>query len=610
MKCALAATCLSLWSGLALSAVAPFPSTIFVAEEATENEIAAANVLQKYLATAKFSATITRSAPSSGTPMIAVGYDAATSALGVPTSRIEKLAGNDSYILSSKYMPPSIAIASTKLSMRGAILGAHRLLETLGFDFIAPVETLLPTIISTNATSALDSDFVPVFESRDNDEWPSAHNPDWALALGYNGANAHGTSGGYQKYASPPGFVHTSYNLLAGESGYNVANCKRNGSGPCLDVYNAHPEWFWPKNNPSQYGQLCWTEPTLIEELKRAVRDILSKDPDANIISVSQNDNYNYCNTSTEAAVIAEEGSPQGPLLRAVNAIAEDIEKDFPNVAVDTLAYQYTRSPPKLTKPRHNVIVRLCSIECNFAKPLYHPSNAPFNKDMMGWAAISNRTYIWNYVTNFAAYLQPFPNYYVVGENIKYFASRGVAGLFEEGSYTTPGGDMEFLKDYVMGKVLLDPSLDPYKLITTFLDGYYGPAAPFVRSYMDLFHGAIDDADYYMHESFDENAPFLTPIALLTAKASLDKGQILVAATRYAQRVRVVKMAIQYVALLRWDALRAFAASESISWPFADDKSSEWKLFNATATSVGVTTISEGKCDLACFKGRVFPKQQ
>ena len=42
MKCAFAATCLSLWSGLALSAVAPFPSTIFVAEEATENEIAAA----------------------------------------------------------------------------------------------------------------------------------------------------------------------------------------------------------------------------------------------------------------------------------------------------------------------------------------------------------------------------------------------------------------------------------------------------------------------------------------------------------------------------------------------------------------------------------------
>ena len=47
-------------------------------------------------------------------------------------------------------------------------------------------------------------------------------------------------------------------------------------------------------------------------------------------------------------------------------------------------------------QPRPNVIIRLCSIECNFAMPLTDPSNAPFQKDMEKWAAVSNRTYIWN----------------------------------------------------------------------------------------------------------------------------------------------------------------------------------------------------------------------
>jgi hypothetical protein len=34
-----------------------------------------------------------------------------------------------------------------------------------------------------------------------------------------------------------------------------------------------------------------------------------------------------------------EEGSPMGPLLRGVNAIADAIKDEFPHVAVDTLAY-------------------------------------------------------------------------------------------------------------------------------------------------------------------------------------------------------------------------------------------------------------------------------
>ena len=69
------------------------------------------------------------------------------------------------------------------------------------------------------------------------------------------------------------------------------------------------------------------------------------------------------------------------------------------------------------------------------------PTNAPFQTDMDDWAAISNRTYIWNYVTSFGSYIQPFPDWYVLGPNIKYFADHGVRGIFEEGSYGTSGGE-------------------------------------------------------------------------------------------------------------------------------------------------------------------------
>jgi hypothetical protein len=188
---------------------------------------------------------------------------------------------------------------------------------------------------------------------------------------------------------------------------------------------------------------------------------------------------------------------------------------------------------------------RLCSIECNFAAPLTDPTNAPFQKDMNAWAAISNRTYIWDYVTNFAAYVQPFPNYYVLGPNIRYYLAHGttttsycvltstplwrsndgapilatclqrltlhrecvvvskqntgVRGMYEEGNGHGPGSDLDAMKAFLMAEIMYDPSQDDDALITKFLNAYYGEeVAPFVRLYMDTMHGSIADTNYYM----------------------------------------------------------------------------------------------------------------
>ena len=105
-----------------------------------------------------------------------------------------------------------------------------------------------------------------------------------------------------------------------------------------------------------------------------------------------------------------EEGSPAGPLLHLVNYVAAKVGKQYPHVAIDTLAYQYTRQPPRHVKPLPNVIVRLCSIECDFAHPLTAKSNRTFAEDIRGWSKLCRRLYIWDYTTNFGHYIQPHPN--------------------------------------------------------------------------------------------------------------------------------------------------------------------------------------------------------
>ena len=48
------------------------------------------------------------------------------------------------------------------------------------------------------------------------------------------------------------------------------------------------------------------------------------------------------------------------------------------------------------------------------------PSNADFNKVLTQWNTIAKRMWIWNYVVDFGDLLEAFPNYYVMGPNIKY----------------------------------------------------------------------------------------------------------------------------------------------------------------------------------------------
>jgi len=86
------------------------------------------------------------------------------------------------------------------------------------------------------------------------------------------------------------------------------------------------------------------------------------------MISISQNDWHGYCECEKCKTLDEQEGTHAGALIHFINAVAEEVEKEFPDILIETLAYQYTRVPPKHVRPRRNVVIRLCSIECAFAE--------------------------------------------------------------------------------------------------------------------------------------------------------------------------------------------------------------------------------------------------
>ena len=337
---------------------------------------------------------------------------------------------------------------------RGVIYGVYNFLEKYaGVRYFTPeLETLGEGDIVVNEDYA----FSPVFEYRRLD-WKCGYDLTWRLKMGINDdiVPIPAEKGGYIKQ----GVGHHSMEYFLGIP---------------------------------QYKQPCLSDPENLKTVIAKVRQVLKEKPDSNIICVSQNDCQRYCTCEKCAAVDVEEGSHAGTMIRFVNAVAADIAEDYPNVHIQTFAYQYTRKAPKITKPLPNVSVQLCSIECCFCHPLNDLScshNRDFVQDIEDWSKICDRLYIWDYVTNFAYYLAPFPNFAVLRENMRFFAEHGAKGMYPEGNFNSPmSGEFGELRCYLLAKLMMNPYMSTteyYQHMDEFLAAYYGAGWRYLRAFID-----------------------------------------------------------------------------------------------------------------------------
>ena len=352
--------------------------------------------------------------------------------------------------------------------------------------------------------------------------------------------------------------------------------------------FDRHPEWFSEiKGTRTHKGaQLCLTNDEMRRELTKNALALLREDPGADIIQISQNDHAGRCTCKTCLAVEQEEGgvgTASGPLLRFVNQVAEEIEKEFPRVFVETFAYQYTRQAPAKVRPRANVLIRLCAIECSFLQPLEGSrENAPFAGDLAAWGRIAGgNLFGWDYVTSFSSYMLPHPNLRVLGQNIRTFVKAGATGLFEQGDALCAAGDFVRLRHWVLSHLLWNPDLDEGQLIDTFLSGYYGErTGAALKRYLDFIHDRAARSDVYLGcyqknvtQWLDAKGIFeaarLMASALETAHA--EEAADPVGRKGLSDKVLREKLAIDHVLLINDPMLRQHAVNAGKPFPGAPD---------------------------------------
>lgn len=260
--------------------------------------------------------------------------------------------------------------------------------------------------------------------------------------------------------------------------------------------YEEHPEYFALHDGVRTPNQLCLTNDETVRIVTEEVLELLKNkhNPSQNlqIVSLTQDDNNEFCNCDKCKAIDDANGSHAGALLYLVNKVADAVkEAGYDNVAIDTFAYQWTRTVPTRAVPRDNVIIRLCSIECCYAHTVDSscPINVEFMKDLKGWSEICDRLYIWDYVNNYSETFLPFPNFSVLQRNVQVFYENGAKGLYEEGNYymNICNGEFYELRTYLLAKLMENPfRTDYYELMDNYLRAVYGPGGKYLREYLDI----------------------------------------------------------------------------------------------------------------------------
>ena len=415
-------------------------------------------------------------------------------------------------------------------AQRGSMYGVFSFLEDeLGVKWLTPKCTVVPSM-KKYALPRLDRSEKPALALRYDGHFAVEREPVWSA---HNKENmkwnpTQNDYGNIEAYWN----AHTMGQLL-----------------PAREFFEKHPEYFSLRDGKRiPNGQLCLSNPEVLEICKTRLADVMRKNPLFRIYSLSQNDNFSFCQCQKCTAIAEQYGGQSGLMIWFVNQVADAVRDEFPDKFVGTFAYQYTRQPPKGIVPRNNVVIRLCSIECCFAHPLTAgcPQNQAFMNDMERWAEIAPHLFIWDYIVDYAQYIAPWPNFQVLGPNIEAFRKNKAIGIYEEAQYQSNGAEFEEMKAWVTTKLLWNPLLDTDSLVKVFIDGYYGKAAPMVMDYYRLCQSLVKP-DLHFGIYIRENHPIYSDEFVEKAFALLDNALQTAEDEETRNRVERVRMQPLYL---------------------------------------------------------------
>lgn len=214
--------------------------------------------------------------------------------------------------------------------------------------------------------------------------------------------------------------------------------------------------------------QLCFSSPELEEALKKFISSTAKNNEAPDKYMIMPNDNAVVCKCSKCIAA----GNTQDNASPAVFLLLNKLAKNFPEQQFFSTAYMTTQKPPDF-KLEKNAGVMISTM--NFPKGVViAASNKKSIVDdvFTGWEKVADKIYLWDYAVNFDNYFELYPTMSIMQQNLQFYKSRGVSGVFMQGSedkYSTLAG----LKAYVYAQLLQNTGINLKEHINMYLVNTY-----------------------------------------------------------------------------------------------------------------------------------------
>lgn len=272
---------------------------------------------------------------------------------------------------------------------------------------------------------------------------------------------------------------------------------------PSKKYFKDHPDWFSFVKGEWRGGddyQICLTNPEVLEEVSKNAIAILDRNPRAKYVSVSQNDNENFC--QCPRCVEAEKKVGRGNVLfDFVNRVADKIAAKHPKAKVHTYAYGSTIQDGMIPL-RENVLIQHCLQYCR-GHALGDEScqiNARVAKILKETAKRCKNIFIYDYISCEAYIFQILPDFSRMRENMRFLADCNVKGIYAETDiFCSNSPCLEELRDYLQGKLMWNPYMSDEEFQThtdEFLEGFYGAGWRHIKRYLEIWEEETKGTHY------------------------------------------------------------------------------------------------------------------
>ena len=462
----------------------------------------------------------------------------------------------------------------------GTLYGVYAMLERLGVAFIEIDETVIPEAPAN--LPKFDEKKKPDFQGRliydsiagflNKCKASDAVRDRYKTWLLRNRIN------GIQSKHVPPYYVGGIYNMAQPTHYHSLS-----AFVDARKYFDEHPEYFGMdafgkriKPGYAKHGTLCMSNPDVRRITLESLRNYIKKDHEsrpkdqwAYLYDISTLDaSPNLCLCPECKKIIDYEGSQTGLLLDYINYIATEIKKEYPEIIIRTFGYSASRVPPKKIMPAENVLIQLTdrfTVSDPF-KPVESQSTE-MKEYFAQWCATGATMMIWDYWNIGGTYFTP-PRVETVFDalqpDIRFFKRNNFIAMFIEGelSHATPQNFMA-LNYFVTNRLMVDVNVDVEALANTFLDGYYGPAAPTMRKYFNLIREGVRNDPQQATTAVVGPWKYVTPKFVFDMrKEMLAEVAKLPGDSKYAARVRQELIAPLCFAFANWPSFtNAFAAA-------------------------------------------------